>query len=233
MSALETRPVIRSASVCAALVLALCCHSARSQTERSGGGVSTQFYQQYQQAVSERNDLKAANEKQKSELDAVQKQLADLKRELTEAKTATATTQGSLAAAQSARDASAKSYEALKAQTQDLIQHFRDTVTNLRSIEAERTQLGQQLEQSKAAFNQCVVDNYELYKVDGEVLDRYAHQGTFSYMARAEPFTRIERNRIDNLVLEYRERAEALRVPAKKDNGTAAAAGAKNDGKKP
>ena len=44
-----------------------------------------------------------------------------------------------------------------------------------------------------------------------EILDRYQHQGAFSFLARAEPFTRIKQTQIDNLVVEYRERAEELR----------------------
>jgi hypothetical protein len=82
----------------------------------------------------------------------------------------------------------------------------------MRGIEADREQLKQQLTQSQAAFDKCAERNYSLYEVDNEVLDRYAHQGAFSYLERAEPFTRIKRTEIDNFVLEYKERAQQLRV---------------------
>jgi hypothetical protein len=82
----------------------------------------------------------------------------------------------------------------------------------MRGIETDRTQLQQQLEKSKAEFDTCAERNYSLYEVDNEVLDRYAHQGAFSYLERSEPFTRIKRTQIDNLVLEYKERAQQLRV---------------------
>jgi len=107
---------------------------------------------------------------------------------------------------------------------QELISRFRETVTQLRAVESDRTLLQQQLTQSKAAFDKCAQANYQLYQVNNEVLDRYAHQGAFSYLARAEPFTRIKRTEIDNLVLEYRERAEELRVkPAASGAGVATA----------
>lgn len=95
---------------------------------------------------------------------------------------------------------------------QELIGKFRETITQMRGIEAERAQLQQQLTQGKTAFDQCAERNYSLYQVDNEVLDRYAHEGAFSHMERAEPFTRIKRTQIDNLVLEYKERAEELRM---------------------
>jgi hypothetical protein len=95
---------------------------------------------------------------------------------------------------------------------QELIDRFKETATQLRDTETERTKLQQQLAQSKADFDKCAVRNYDLYQVDQEVLDRYEHQGAFSYLARGEPFTRIKRTQIDNFVLEYKERAEELRV---------------------
>jgi len=43
-------------------------------------------------------------------------------------------------------------------------------------------------------------------------LDRYDHVGLFTKASAVEPFTHITRTRLDNLVVEYRERAEQLRV---------------------
>jgi hypothetical protein len=106
---------------------------------------------------------------------------------------------------------------------QELIGHFRETVTTLRGVESERTQLQQQLAQSQAAFDKCAERNYALYQVDNEVLDRYQHQGPFSYLARAEPFTRLKRTQIDNLALEYKQRAEELRMKPPAANGVGTA----------
>jgi hypothetical protein len=52
----------------------------------------------------------------------------------------------------------------------------------------------------------------QLYEINGEILDRYEHVGLFTKVSAAEPFTKITRTRIDNLVIEYRERAQELRV---------------------
>jgi len=113
-----------------------------------------------------------------------------------------------------------------KGKMQELVGKFRETITQMRGIESERSQLQQQLAQSKTAFDQCAERNYSLYQVDNEVLDRYSHEGAFSHMASAEPFTRIKRTQIDNLVLEYKERAEELRMKkAEAASGSAAPPG--------
>ncbi len=186
---------------------------AAAQTERSGGGsANAQLYQDYQQAVTERTQLRADNAKLKSDLSDTKDQLAALKRQLAAAQAGAANSQAAVATAQAAQANTAKNLETLKAQALQLVARFRDTITQLRGVELDRAQLQRDLAQSKSAFDQCASANYQLYQVDNEVLDRYSHQGAFSYLARAEPFTRIERTRVDNLVLEYRERAEALRV---------------------
>jgi chromosome segregation ATPase len=183
-----------------------------AQVERSGGGVNAQLVQQYQQAVTDRDQLQADNDKIKQELDGTKRQLEAVKQQLTAFKSTTNTAATQLAAAQAADRSTRQSLEQSRSAMQDLIAHYRQIVTTLSGVETDRSRLQQQLAQSKAAFDQCAVANYELYQADNEVLDRYAHQGVFSYATRAEPFTRLERTRIDNLVLQYRERAEELRV---------------------
>jgi hypothetical protein len=95
---------------------------------------------------------------------------------------------------------------------QELVGRFRETITAMRGIETERNQLQQQVAAGQSAFDRCAETNYALYQINSEVLDRYAHQGAFSYFERSEPFTRLKRTQIDNLVLEYRQRADELQV---------------------
>jgi chromosome segregation ATPase len=215
----------------AAVLVMLAAQSLHAQTERSGGGANAQLYADYQQAVSERSQLQADNAKLKSDLADVEKQLAAAKQQLATTRSGSANSQAQLAAAQAAQANSAKSLATLKSQTDELIGRFRETVNQLSTVEMDRNQLRQQLQESKASYDKCAVANEGLLQVNDEVLDRYSHQGAFSYFGRAEPFTRLERIRIDNLALEYHQRAEQLRVeraaqggatsPA---NGTASAA---------
>jgi len=189
--------------------------AAFAQVQRSGGGggaANAQLMMQYQQASTERTQLQADNAKLKKDLEDVKKQLDAANKLAAASKAGVSRDSAQLAAAQAANDRSAKDLADAKDKMQDLVGKFRETITQMRGIEGERSQLQQQLAQSKTAFDQCADRNYSLYQVDNEVLDRYVHEGAFSHMASAEPFTRIKRTQIDNLVLEYKERAEELRV---------------------
>jgi chromosome segregation ATPase len=194
------------------LIAALMVGPAAAQTARSGGGASAALMQQYQQLASERAQLQADNAKLKKDLETLKKQAEAAKQQLTASQAGVRRNEAALAAAQASNQSTAKSLDDTKGKMQELVARFRDTLTSLQGVEAERTQLRQQLAQSRSAFDVCAERNYSLYQVTGEVLDRYEHQGTFSYLARSEPFTRIKRTQIENLVDEYRQRAEELRV---------------------
>lgn len=216
----------RARLIAALIVLVNLSHSAHvsAQVQRSGGGGNAQLMQQFQQAVSERTQLQADNAKLKKELDEVKKQLATAQQATASKAGAERNQAAAVVAARAATDRTQKSLDETKGKMQELVSRYRETITTMRGIETERTQLQQQLAASKAGFDQCAETNYSLYQVAGEVLDRYAHQGAFSYLERAEPFTRIKRTQIDNLVLEYKQRAEELRVkkasgPKSQDEG--------------
>ena len=208
--------------------------SVSAQVQRSGGGngaANAQLMMQYQQADAERTQLKSENTKLKKDLDDLKKQLDAASKQAVASKAGVSRDAAQLAAAQAANDRSAKDLADSKGKMQELVGKFRETITQMRGVEAERSQLQQQLTESKAAFDRCADRNYSLYQVDNEVLDRYAHEGVFSHVASAEPFTRIKRTQIDNLVLEYKERAEELRVKkAGATPGSAALPGATTSG---
>jgi chromosome segregation ATPase len=220
---------------CLAALCGLIATNVAAQVQRSGGGggaANAQLMMQYQQASSERSQLQADNAKLKKDLEELKKQLDAATRQAATSKVGVSRGAAELATAQAANERSARDLADSKARIQELIGKFRETITQLRAVEAERTQFQQQLAQSKDAFDQCAERNYALYQVNNEVLDRYAHEGTFGHLARAEPFTRIKRTQIDNLVLEYKQRAEEVRMqkasPPPAPANTAAAAAQHN-----
>jgi chromosome segregation ATPase len=196
-----------AASLCVAMA-----SDALAQVQRSGGGANAQLAQQYQQIVTERAQLQADNDKLKKELDDTKKQLQAAKQQLAASKTSTGSSAAQLAAAQAASQSAAQSLEQTKTRMQQLVDRFRETAVTLRDVESDRSRVQQQLAQSKSDFDRCAERNFQLYQVDSEVLDRYEHEGTLDHLARAEPFTRIKRTQVENLVDEYKTRAEELRV---------------------
>ena len=186
---------------------------AAAQVERSGGGgANAALLQQYQQAVAERSQLQADNAKLKKSADDLKKQLDSANQQLAALKTGSTHGQAALTAALHENETAAKNQQDLKNKLQELVGNYRQTITTLHGVETERTQLQQQVTQDKTTFDRCAAANFALFQINGEILDRYEHQGAFTYMARAEPFTRLKRTQIQNLVDEYKERAEALRV---------------------
>jgi septal ring factor EnvC (AmiA/AmiB activator) len=205
------RTILISASVL--LAGTLLSGSAAAQVERSGGGANAQLAMQYQQVVTERTQLQEENEKLKKDLGDLKKQLDGAEHQLTAAKAAEANrNQARLAAAQAARDSSAKDLEVAKGKMQELVDRYRETATTLRTVETDRAQVTQQLAASQAAFDKCAQDNVSISQITAEVLNRYEHQHLFSDLGRAEPFTKIKQTQVENLVLEYREAVDQLHV---------------------
>jgi chromosome segregation ATPase len=151
----------------------------------------------------------------KKDLDAANAELAAAKKERDALKArsgVSAAVTAQLAGANAARQNAEKSLEQNKQRTTELVDRFKETVGTLKGVESDRAELKKQNLALSAAFDKCAVDNTDLYDISKTVLDRYEHVGLFTKVSSAEPFTRITRARIDNLVDEYRARAEELRV---------------------
>lgn len=189
--------------------------SVHAQVERSGGGESQRIMQQYQQLAAERSALQAQVAQMKKDLESAQADLAETKKERDALKGRAA---GASAAASAvaqltaSRDAAEKNVVAYKQRMEEIIARYRDLATKLKDVEADRSKDAKDLAERTRAFDQCAADNLQLFQITNEVLDRYAHVGLFSKVSAAEPFTRITRTRIENLVDEYRARAQENRA---------------------
>jgi chromosome segregation ATPase len=205
-------PRITRVGILLALAAAAPLHA---QVQRSGGGESQKIMQQYQQIAAEKTALQAQLTQMKTELDAAKAELASAKKERDALKAQTGA--GAAAAAAAARlssekAAAEKSAEQNKQRLTELVARFRETANSLREVEADRSKLRNELQERSTAYDKCAEANLGLFDISTEVLDRYEHIGPFTRISSAEPFTRITRTRIENLVDEYRERALELRV---------------------
>jgi len=203
------------ARVCLVLAFAAAALPLRAQVQRSGGGESQKIMQQYQQIAAEKTALQAQLSQMKTELDAAKTELASAKKERDALKAHVETGAAAAAAAlrlSSEKEAAEKSAEQNKQRLNELVARFRETATNLKDVEADRNKLRNELADRSTAYDKCAEANLSLFEVTSELLNRYEHIGPFTKISSAEPFTRITRTRIDNLVDEYRERALELRV---------------------
>jgi chromosome segregation ATPase len=183
-----------------------------AQVQRSGGGESQKFMQQYQQVAAEKTALQAQLAQMKKDLDAANAALAAVKKERDVAKAHAGVPAAALAQAAGAKETAERSLEKSKQQIGELVSRFRQTATNLQEVEADRGKLREDLARRNGAYDKCAENNLQLYEINGELLDRYEHVGLFTKVSTAEPFTKITRTRIENLVEETRIRAQELRV---------------------
>jgi chromosome segregation ATPase len=181
---------------------------AQAQVQRSGGGEMQKIMQQYQQVAAEKTALQAQVEQTKMDLDSAELAAVKKERDALKARAGgTAAAAATVAQLAASRDSAEKNLEVSKQRMNELVGRFRETATNLKEVEADRSKLHKDLDERNAAFDKCAENNLQLYEITKEVLDRYEHVGMFTKTSAAEPFTRITRTRIENLVDEYRARA--------------------------
>jgi chromosome segregation ATPase len=211
----DTRRTIRAV----ALGLVLCGLAAPllAQEARSGGGggESQRIVQQYQQLAAEKTSLETQVATLKHDLDAAHTELAAAKKERDALKAHSAAAGASIAGITAAKDAAEKSAEETKGHMNELVTHFRETVANLKQVETDREQLQGQLRERSADYDRCTAANQSLYDLNGDILTRYEHVGVFTRVSAGEPFTRITRARLENLVDETRTHALELREKSK------------------
>jgi chromosome segregation ATPase len=188
----------------------------RAQTQRSGGGESQRIMQQYQQVSAEKTALQAQVSQMKKDLDGAKSELAEVKKERDALKARSAGSSAAaaqqVAQANASKEAVEKSLELNKQKTAELVERFKDTIGALKGVESDRDQLRRNFDELNAKYDKCAENNEQLYQISSTVLDRYGHVGFFTKVAAAEPFTRITRTRIDNLVVETHAHAEELRL---------------------
>jgi chromosome segregation ATPase len=207
----------RIATATTAALLVAAPMSAHAQAPRSGSD-SARAAQQLQQLAAERAELKDQNAK-------LQQQLDDLKKKSESSSSSAKSLQQRVAeltaeAARSAADnqQNTQALEKSRAQLQELVGRFREMAQNLKNTETERSDLTAQLSTKSREFSSCVDRNIGLYTAGIEVLNRMEHRGFFTSVSEKEPFTQIQRTRMENLIDEYRQRMDELRLQGQQGN---------------
>lgn len=196
--------------IAAAICLLGVITAANAQTQRSGGEAQ-KFMQQYQQLAAEKTALQGQVTQMKKDLDAAKAELAAMKKERDALKAHVGVPASTVAQLKASKESAERSVEQSKQRMTELAGRFRELAANLRDVETDRNKLRDDLAKRNAAFDKCAADNLQLFEINGEILNRYEHVGPFTKVSAAEPFTRLTRTRIENLVDEYRERALQLR----------------------
>jgi len=199
-------------SAAAVLITTAVMHVSHAQTARSGGGASAQLMQQMQQLASERTGLQAENAKLKKDLESTRKERDALKNAQQALDRRAKFSEVSLRQTLIQREASDKELAQTKEKLQQLVSKFRETLQTLRDVETAEMSTKQTLSARDQALKVCTDRNLALYNLNREVLARLEGQSVWTRAAQAEPFTRIKRVQLENIVDEYKDRADEQRV---------------------
>ncbi len=78
--------------------------------------------------------------------------------------------------------------------------------------EAERKKLKSDLSGKTGDLASCEKKNMDLYQLDVTLMKKYDGKGVWSALMQKEPFTQIEEVKMESLLQEYREKADADRI---------------------
>ena len=194
-----------------ALTLCLLAVAAQAQTQRSGNA-DARVAQQLQQLTREKVALQAENNKLKQELEQVKAQLQKSASASKELETRNRALQSASTNRAGSDQQTEAQLERTRGQLQELVTKFRETAQTLRDVETDRATAKSQLAAKEREFKVCVDRNAALYQLNDEVLDRMEDRGFWSQLAEREPFTKLKRTQLENLIDDYRYRVDELRV---------------------
>lgn len=190
---------------------ALTADVAHAQESRGGGGVSAQVVAQMQQLSAENASLKADNEQLKQQLATAQKDRDALKKGAQSTDARMRASQAALARSSAADTSDQQKLAETQAAMQQLVAKFRELVETLRKTEIDAATTRQTLAMRQQDLTVCTQHNQALYKLDDDVLTHFERQGFLTRLASDEPFTRIERVRLENYADESRGQAQQQR----------------------
>ncbi len=185
--------------------------TAVAQTERTGSD-TTRVMMQLQQVTAERTSLQAENDKLKTEIEGLKAQVARVQGEQAALQRRVQTSEVAATRLNSTSEASAAALERARAQTQELLEKFRETADNLRNLEIAKANTEVELGTRQRELTTCVDRNVGLYELNSEILARMEDRGFWTSLTEREPFTRIARTRLENLIDDYRYRVQELRI---------------------
>ena len=113
-----------------------------------------------------------------------------------------------------------------KQQQADLSNKYQESEKKLKQMEEQYATVSKNLQQTQLDKEQekkrldsdiqvCEKKNSELYQISFVLMNKYQTKGVWQAMRQAEPFTQLEKVKMENLLQEYRDKADANLIPAK------------------
>ncbi len=100
-------------------------------------------------------------------------------------------------------------YQEIENKLKQVEQQLSTTSNNLQQTQTEKERERKKLD---GDIRVCEKKNSEFYLLSVKLMDKYQTKGVLDAMRQAEPFTQLEKVRMENLLQEYRDKAEANRI---------------------
>ena len=198
--------------LCGAIAVAgMLASTGQAQVQRSGNA-DARVAQQLQQLTSQRSALQAENARLKQELEQVKAQLQKASSSARALESRNRAMEASAGRGTANAQQAEEQLERARGQLQELIAKFRETTETLRGVESERGVLKSEFATRERELKVCIDRNAAMYNLNAEVLDRMQNRGFWANVAEREPFTKLKRVELENLIEDYRYRADELRL---------------------
>ncbi len=95
---------------------------------------------------------------------------------------------------------------------QKLRDRLRETLIALRESENERMLANKSGMAVNSRLQLCVDNNHKLVALNADIIEQYESKGVWDALLQAEPFTKIEQVKIENIMQEYRFKNDDLEL---------------------
>lgn len=181
-----------------------------AQTQRTGND-NARIMSQLQQVTADKMKLQTENE-------SLKKQVEELKSKASKSSGDQQLVQQQrreLESSKAQQKESADELEKAKNRMQELIAKYRELAAQLQSLETDSQQTKASLTTRERELKTCADRNAGLYFLNDDILRRLEDRSFWNKASEKEPFTQIAKTRNENLVDDYRDRVEELRVNRK------------------
>ena len=155
-----------------------------------------------------------------SQVEALKKQLSEMESKKTELETKLS---GQAKQISKLSDKQQQAELSNKQRQAELSDKYQETENKLKQMEQQYATTNNSLQQTKTEKEQekkrldgdvqaCEKKNAELYQLSVKLMDKYQNKGVWEAMSQKEPFTQLEKVRIENLLQEYRDKVESNRI---------------------
>jgi chromosome segregation ATPase len=93
-----------------------------------------------------------------------------------------------------------------------LEQQYNASSKDLKDLQETALEKEQEKKRLDGDLRSCEKKNSELYQLSVSLMDKYRTKGVLDAMLQKEPFTQIEKVKIDNLLQDFRDKADAGRI---------------------